>query len=93
MKLEKFKASQFDEFALMYNSYLVLVGKSTHEELLEKNNDCAFIFNPTRSYVPMKDDVYDILIEYFKHLEEYEICNELKEAKMMAKLLINFENF
>ena len=31
----------------------------------------------------MDDDVFDVLIEYFEDLEDYEKCGELKEHKML----------
>ncbi|QDP61477.1 MAG: hypothetical protein GOVbin962_68 [Prokaryotic dsDNA virus sp.] len=93
MKMKSYDIEDFDEYTCMYNSYLVLTGKSSHEELLEKDLGCAFIFNPTRKYIPMEDDVYDILIEYFNSVEQYEICKELRDSKTVAKLLINFQSF
>ena len=73
----------FDEHRTMVDSYKLLTGKETYEEMLEKNVQPAFIFNPTKPVVSMDDDVFDVLIEYFEDLEDYEKCGELKEHKML----------
>lgn len=74
----------FDEHICMLNSYKLLTGKATYEDLLEDDaNPPAFIFNPTRPVVSMEDDVYDLLIEYFEEEEDYEKCAELKEHKII----------
>tara|TARA_R100000541_G_scaffold56489_1_gene65938 strand:- start:366 stop:638 length:273 start_codon:yes stop_codon:yes gene_type:complete len=90
MKLEDYPFHDYDEYTCMYNSYLVLAGHLSHTELLERGENLAFIFNPTKEYIPLEDDVYEVLIDYFKNMEYYEICTELQEAKKLAKLLINF---
>lgn len=74
----------FDEHTCMINSYKLLTGKASYEELLEDDsNPPAFIFNPTKPVVSMEDDVYDVLMEYFVDLEDYEKCAELKEHKIL----------
>jgi len=40
------------------------------------------MFSPEKKHVPMVDDVYDTLIDYFAHTEEYEKCAELLKAKL-----------
>jgi len=35
----------------------------------------------------MPDDIYDVLIDYYITLEEYEKCEEILEVKQLAKLL------
>jgi hypothetical protein len=86
-KLKQFSIEDFDEYSCMYNSYLVLTGKATYEERLEKDDGAAFIFNPTKHYVPLDDDAYDILMEYFSEIEEYEMCGELSKAKSLASVI------
>ncbi len=72
----------FDEHTCMMNSYKLLTGKASYEQLIEdEENPPAFIFNPTKPVVTMDDDVFDVLIEYFIELEDYEKCGELKEHK------------
>ena len=73
----------FDEHTCMLNSYHLLTGKKTYEQMLEKEETPAFIFNPTRPVVSMQDDVYDVLIEYFEENEDYEKCSELQQSKVI----------
>ena len=73
----------FDEHKCMMNSYKLLTGKITYDKMLEKEKQPAFIFNPTKPVVTMEDDVYDVLIDYFVNLEEYEICGELRDHKQI----------
>tara|TARA_Y100000401_G_C8163323_1_gene145376 strand:- start:56 stop:373 length:318 start_codon:yes stop_codon:yes gene_type:complete len=74
----------FDEHTCMINSYKLLTGKASYDELLDDDaNPPAFIFNPTKPVVSMEDDVYDVLIEYFEYDEDYEKCAELKEHKVL----------
>jgi|TARA_R110002020_G_scaffold164988_3_gene352197 hypothetical protein len=87
MKLKQFSIEDFDEYTCMYNSYLVLTGRASYTEILEKDEGAAFIFNPTKHYVPLQDDAYDILTEYFEEIEQYEICEELRKAKSLAAVL------
>ena len=87
MKLKQFSIEDFDEYTCMYNSYLVLTGRGSYTEILEKDEGAAFIFNPTKHYVPLQDDAYDILTEYFEEIEQYEICEELRKAKSLAAVL------
>ncbi|HAI18185.1 MAG TPA: hypothetical protein DCM10_09280 [Xanthomarina gelatinilytica] len=93
MKISKFNISDFNEYNCMYNSYLVLVGKASFEDLLEEDLNCAFIFDPTEFHIPMNDDAYDVLINYFEQLEQYNVCKELVEAKRIAKILITYQDF
>ena len=51
------------------------------------DEDAAFIFNPTKPYVPMEDDVYDILLDHYSGEEDYEKCIELKKAKQLASII------
>ena len=75
----------FDEDACMRQSYNILLGKTTLEELLQETARLYVMFNPQRKYVAMEDDVYDTLIEYFTYTEEYEKCAELIKAKENAE--------
>ena len=62
----------------MMDSYSVLTGKASYEEMLEKDDQTAFIFNPTLPVVSMQDDVFDVLIEYFSGIED-EMQEVIKE--------------
>ena len=87
MAFKQFDIEDFDEYTCMYNSYLVLCGIKTYSEILEYDDGAAFIFNPTQLYVPLEDDAYDILIDYFSQREEYEKCGNLKKAEDLAAII------
>ena len=71
----------FNEDLCMRHSYNLLLGKKTLEQLIEDTAELYLMFSPERTHVPMVDDVYDVLIEYFTETEEYEKCAELIKAK------------
>jgi|TARA_R100000479_G_C6384734_1_gene202563 hypothetical protein len=75
---------KFNEDLCMRQTYSLLLGKKTLEELMKRNKEVYLIFNPSREYITMDDDVYDTLIEYFTLTEEYEKCAELVEAKKLS---------
>tara|TARA_R100001163_G_C4928116_1_gene105279 strand:+ start:92 stop:364 length:273 start_codon:yes stop_codon:yes gene_type:complete len=87
MKLRKYNIDGFDEEKCYLYSYLVLTYKFSYNELLEGDENAAFIFDPTKPYVPMEDDVYDILIDYYTEEEDYEKCTELVKAKKLAQIM------
>lgn len=87
MKLKQFDIEGFDSDKCFFYSYLILTGQSSYEEILESDENAAFIFNPTQPYVPMEDDVYDILLDHYIEVEDYEKCIELKKAKELASIL------
>jgi len=74
----------FNEDLCMRHTYNILLGKKTLEELMEDTAELTLMFNPSRKYVSMEDDLYDTLIEYFTYTEEYEKCAELVKAKKCA---------
>ena len=74
----------FNEDLCMRHSYNLLLGKRTIDELMKETAELYLMFNPNKKPVPMEDDIYDTLIEYFTHTEEYEKCAELVEAKKVA---------
>ena len=57
------------------------------KSILNREEGAGFIFNPTEVMVPLQDDAYDILIDYFAEEEEYEKCSELKQSKHFLKSL------
>jgi len=75
---------KFNEDLCMRQTYSLLLGKKTLEELMKRNREVYLIFNPSREYITMDDDVYDTLIEYFTLTEEYEKCSELVKAKKLS---------
>jgi hypothetical protein len=80
--------AEFDEHKCMEYSYQILTGRKTFEEVLDEDvEDLVLMFNPRRPVRVMVDDIYDILIEYYVTLEEYEKCQEILEMKMLAKML------
>ena len=76
--------NNFNEDQCMRHSYNLLLGKKTLEELIEDTAELTLMFNPSKKYVKMEDDLYDTLIEYFTYTEEYEKCSELLKAKRSA---------
>ena len=70
------------------NSYLVMTGKLTVEELIENRANSVIFFTSPENYTP-KD--IDEMIEYFESTEEYEKCMELVYVKndMIAEYLTN----
>ena len=87
MKLKQFDIEGFDSDKCFYYSYLILTGQMSYKDILEMDEDAAFIFNPTKPYVPMEDDVYDILLDHYSEEEDYEKCIELKKAKQLASII------
>ena len=73
----------FDEHKIMLQSYELLTGKETYEDLLNRDTEVALVFNPTTPIVSMKDDVYDLLMEYFVEIEDYEKAAELRDQKLL----------
>ncbi len=76
---------KFDEHLCMINSYQVLTGKISLEDLLEEGKIIHLMFNPSLPVIPMEDGVYDYVIQYFEVLEDYDKCAELHWAKCKAK--------
>ena len=87
MKLKQFDIEGFDSDKCFYYSYLILTGQMSYKDILEMDEDAAFIFNPTKPYVPMEDDVNDILLDHYSEEEDYEKCIELKKAKQSASII------
>ena len=73
--------ADFNEDLCMRNSYELLLGKKTMDQLVDKNDKLYLIFSPEYKIVSMEDDVYDSLIDYFIYTEEYEKCEEILNLK------------
>ena len=71
----------FNEDLCMQSSYELLMGKKTIKQLIDETGSLYLIFSPEREAVIMVDDIYDTLIDYFIHSEEYEKCAEILKAK------------
>tara|TARA_R110000782_G_scaffold82930_1_gene162917 strand:- start:213 stop:449 length:237 start_codon:yes stop_codon:yes gene_type:complete len=72
---------EFNEDLCMRSSYELLLGKKTIDQLTKETGSLYLIFSPEREVIVMIDDVYDTLIDYFIHTEEYEKCAEILKAK------------
>jgi len=58
------------------NSYLLVTGQKTLNEILGKRGDQSFISMPDES--PSNNDL-QLMIDYFIETEEYEKCAELRD--------------
>ena len=66
----------------MENSYRVLTGKKTVDDIFSENTCPYFLWNVTdESKTDVFLDIVDTLIEYFEYEEEYERCGELLKLK------------
>ena len=71
------------------NSYLIMTGKLTVEELIEYKSDSIIFFTSPENYTI--EDI-DEMIKYFENTEEYEKCNELSHCRNILDLDIFLEN-
>tara|TARA_Y100001937_G_scaffold46083_1_gene64726 strand:- start:5 stop:244 length:240 start_codon:yes stop_codon:yes gene_type:complete len=76
---------KINETLLMNNTYKVLTGTETLDSLSEKQEDLCLLYNPSWPVRIGKDDVYEVLIEYYITTEEYEKCQILSELKKIRK--------
>jgi len=80
--------ADFNEHMCMEYSYQILTGRKTFEEVLDEDiENLVLMFNPAKEVIVMVDDIYDILIEYYVELEEYEKCQEILEVKQLSKII------
>jgi len=65
------------------NTFDILTGKVTIDELLESNNDNIPLLVQTKEVNDLEDrlDVLEGMIEYYTEGEEYEKCAELVKLK------------
>jgi hypothetical protein len=75
----------FDEHKCMIDSYKLLTGKETYSQMLEHRETVYVMFNPSIPLIPMDDDVYDHVRQYFEDIQDYEKCAEINWAKCKAK--------
>jgi hypothetical protein len=76
-----------NERIMMIDSYYLITGRKSFEEILEFREDVAVLFHPYKPIKLMKGDPYDLLIDYFLSTEEYEKCQDLVNAKTIEKLI------
>ena len=60
------------------NSYKVIVGEKTMDEIVEKTELPIFFINPEEEY---DNEDLDAMIDYFIATEEYEKCSVLTKLK------------
>ena len=72
----------------MVNSYVLITNKLSFNELVDYNG-CSLPFSPKKT---INNEVIDKIIDYFRSLEEYEKCGELKKLKESKKYKKNFIN-
>ena len=60
------------------NSYKLIVGEKTMEELIEKSKIPIFFIHPEENY---DNEDLDTMIDYFISTEEYEKCAVLNKLK------------
>jgi len=58
------------------NSYLLVTGKKTLDEILERKGDQSFVTMPDET--PDTEDL-QLMIDYFVETEEYEKCAKLRD--------------
>jgi len=80
-------SKDLEDRELMIDSYNVITGISTFEELLETKDELAIVFNPYKPIKVMDGDAYDLLIDYFITTEEYEKCEVLLHSKEINKII------
>ena len=70
----------FDNFINtgIVNSYKLIVGEKTMDELIEKSNIPVFFIHPEENY---DNEDLDTMIDYFITTEEYEKCAILNKLK------------
>jgi len=64
----------------MKNSYDVITGDKTVEELVENSDSPYFLWNVISGDIAIID-VLDCMIDYFEGIEEYEKCAKLLKLK------------
>jgi hypothetical protein len=71
----------FNEHKCMIHSYYVLTNQVSYKQLVNLDKKFSLIFDPTKKIIPMVNDTYDVLIDYFENEEDYEKCALLLKCK------------
>jgi len=80
LRREKYDSEILEE-AMNY-AYLIVTGKATFEDLMDKEDEVMLPYN-----ILEEEDVnFELLITYFEEEEEYEKCAELMEIKKTKKI-------
>lgn len=83
--MEHFDLHAIQHFNTAYeNTYQVITGKKTFEEVVENGEDDGVYFMEDPQ-INLKEETIDDLIAHFIILEEYEKCQELSDLKKTLK--------
>lgn len=63
----------------MINSYKILTGKNTFDELIDTNEEEIWVAHDIRK--DLKDIDFDLILDYFAEKNDFEKCIELKKIK------------
>tara|TARA_R110002020_G_scaffold140089_2_gene311316 strand:+ start:1171 stop:1470 length:300 start_codon:yes stop_codon:yes gene_type:complete len=71
----------------MFNSYNLITGKKTLNEILEESKHPYFLWNIIHSDIDDEvfDTFIDLMIGHYEYSEEYEKCSELLNIKNYEK--------
>tara|TARA_Y100000401_G_scaffold116934_1_gene124042 strand:- start:10474 stop:10710 length:237 start_codon:yes stop_codon:yes gene_type:complete len=73
--------NKFNEDICIEQTYEVLLGNETIHTLMDSNEGVSLLYDPT---IPLKDidpTVFDILLDYYIDLEEYEKCQKITDFR------------
>ncbi|HAI41051.1 MAG TPA: hypothetical protein DCM40_24550 [Maribacter sp.] len=73
--------NKFNEDICIEQTYEVLLGNETIHTLMDSNEGVNLLYDPT---IPLKDidpTVFDILLDYYIDLEEYEKCQKITDFR------------
>jgi hypothetical protein len=73
--------NRFNEDICIEQTYEVLLGNETIHTLMDSNEGVNLLYDPT---IPLKDidpTVFDILLDYYIELEEYEKCQKITDFR------------
>lgn len=73
--------NKFNEDICIEQTYEVLLGNETIHTLMDSNEGVNLLYDPT---IPLKDidpTVFDILLDYYIELEEYEKCQKITDFR------------
>lgn len=63
----------------MINSYKILTGKNTFDELIDTNEEEIWVAHDIRK--DLNDIDFDLILDYFAEKNDFEKCIELKKIK------------
>ena len=77
---------KLNEHLLMNQPFLVLTGKETLQTLMENHQGVNLLYNPNEPLCNIDPAIFDILIDFYVELEEYEKCQKLVDLKRVLFL-------